>query len=138
MKELEDRDHFVKKLALLLTNNVVWLPEFVLLTLAFAFDITVHFYELAEHVVNAARTVERPHTEYIGTKREVHVLIAELGYHSMLPQSDAARIGFPGTAVTVDGEKLHCCVAASWQRLVWTSRMVSFAAAADLGGYAQT
>ena len=37
----------------------------------------------------------------------------------MLPQSDAARIGLPGTAVTVDGEKLHCCVAASWQRLVF-------------------
>ena len=34
-----------------------------------------------------------PHAEYISSTREVYVLIAGLGYHSMLPQSDATRMG---------------------------------------------
>jgi len=73
----------------------VWPPQIISMALSFAFEVTVHVYDLKNEgpTIELMRIIERPRSEFVGDLRDVRVLFANKGLHSSLTSEEAANSG---------------------------------------------
>ncbi len=60
-----------------------------MLVLAFVYELTVHVFGVIGDGPKAelSRKIDRPHIEYVGDQRDVHVLYTLDRYHSLLTET---------------------------------------------------
>jgi len=89
------------------------LPQMIVLVLAFVYELTVHVFGVIGDGPKAelSRKIDRPHIEYVGDQRDVHVLYTLDRFHSLLTETAARRLSVNGIRVEVDDSKEFVLVA---------------------------
>ena len=104
---MDDSSIIESKLSSWIVGADVWPHQIVSMALSFAFEVTVHVYDLINEgpMIELTRSIERPRSEFVGDLREVRVLFANKVLHSVLTSEEATNGGISGINMLLDDAK---------------------------------